>query len=281
MPLLDRAPSRRKLVGLVAAVILVAAVGGWQLSRSASHHATTSTGQSGTGPAPAGALGAVDWIAPVLQPDGSVTVFADIDATPNYCLVDGVPRLTATAEETASTVKITVWAYRPASSSTTPGGSSAGCRPITRPAVPVSTAPLHQSLGSRALTDAKTGHRHPVLVASGVPAPRFVPAGYSQPILSWDESAPDLVTRSYSGPNGQNLLIERRPLPDQPMYDEQVLGRGTVLGHSARIVQSGNFADTVCAIWVDPAHVWWVCSQGQPKAALNPASLLRIGDSLR
>jgi len=35
-----------------------------------------------------------------------------------------------------------------------------------------------------------------------------------------------------------------------------------------------------CAIWSDPQHVWWVCSQGQPAAALNPAVLLRIGNSL-
>lgn len=276
-----RAPSWRQLVGLVAAAILVAAVVGG-CSHSGSHSAATGSGPAGTGPTPAGALGAVDWIAPVLQPDGSVTVFADIDETPNYCLVDGVPRLTATAEETDSTVKITVWAYRPAGGSATPRGSSSGaCRPITRPAVPVSTAPLHQSLGSRTLTDAKTGHRHPVLIASEVAAPRFVPGGYSQPILSWDESSPDLVTRSYSGPNGQSLLIERRPLPDQPVYDEQVLARGTVLGHVARVVQTGNFADNVCAIWSDPKHVWWVCSQGQPKAALKPASLLRVGNSLR
>ncbi|HEU5270831.1 MAG TPA: hypothetical protein VFU36_12970, partial [Jatrophihabitans sp.] len=137
-----------------------------------------------------------------------------------------------------------------------------------------------QPLGSRTLTDAKTGRRHPVLVAGTVPAPGFVPAGYSQPVLSWDESSPDLVTRSYSGPNDQSLLIERRPLPDQPLYDEHVLTHGTVLGRSARVAQTGNFSDNVCAIWSDPQHVWWVCSNGQPTAALSPATLLRIGNSL-
>jgi hypothetical protein len=273
MPDLGRAPTRRQLAGLAAAVILVAGVGSWQLSRSGSRqHA----GKSATPSTPAGALGAVDWTAPVLQPDGSVTVFADVDATPNYCLADGVPRLTATAEDSGSTVKITVWAFRPAAASSS-GGT---CRQITRPVVPVSTAPLGQPLGSRTLTDTKTGHTHPVLTASSVPAPGFVPAGYGQPILSWDETAPDLVTRSYSGPDGQSLLIERRPLPDQPLYDEKRLAGGTVLGRPARVVQSGNFTDNVCAIWADPQHVWWVCSNGQPAAAINPATLLRIGNSL-
>ena len=279
MPDLRRAPSRRQLAGLAAAVILVAGVGSWELSRSGSHHATTS--QAETGQPPPGALGAVDWTAPVLQPDGSVTVFANINATPNYCLADGVPRLTATAEDTGSTVKITVWAFKPASSTATAtAGSSAACRPITRPVQPVSTAPLHPSLGSRTLTDAKTGHRHPVLVASTVPVPSYVPPGYGQPILSWDETLPDLTTRSYSGPAGQSLLIERRPLPDQPLYNEKVLARGTVLGRPARVAQTGNFSDNVCAIWSDPQHVWWVCSNGSPQAALSPAQLLRIGNSL-
>lgn len=280
MPDLGRAPSRRQLAGLAVAVILVAAVGSWQLSRSGSRHDATATARVTLGTAPAGALGAVDWIAPVLQPDGSITVFANVDATPNYCLADGVPRLTAAAEETGSTVQLTVWAFKPiggpASSS-----SSAACRPITRAPVPVTTAPLRQPLGSRALTDAKTGHRHPVLVASSVPAPGFVPAGYGQPTLSWDESMPDLVTRSYQASNGQSLLIERRSLPDQPLYNEQVLDRGTVLGRPARVAQSGGFDDQVCAIWSDQQHVWWVCSNGGPKAALGPAVLLRIGNSLR
>jgi hypothetical protein len=274
MPDLGRAPTRRQLAGLAAAVILVAGVGSWQLSRSGSRHDAAKSATPGS--TPAGALGAVDWTAPVLQPDGSITVFADVTATPNYCLADGVPRLTAAAENSGSTVKITVWAFRPAPASS----SSASCRPVSRPVVPVSTAPLGQPLGSRTLTDTKTGRTHPVLTASSVPAPGFVPAGYGQPILSWDETAPDLVTRSYSGPNGQSLLIERRPLPDQPLYNEKVLASGSVLGHAARVVQSGSFADNVCAIWSDPQHVWWVCSNGQPAAAVNPATLLRIGNSL-
>jgi hypothetical protein len=284
MPDLGRAPSRRQIVGMAVAVVLVAGVGSWQLSRSGSRHSANATGQPA---APAGALGAVDWTAPVLQPDGSVTVYADVDATPNYCLADGVPRLTATATDSGREVRITVWAFRPVNSassssaaSSSAASSSASCRPITRPVVPVSTAPLGRPLGSRTLTDTKTGRSHSVLTASSVPAPGFVPAGYGQPELSWDESAPDLVTRSYTGPNGQSVLIERRPLPDQPMFDEKRLASGSVLGHPARVVQSGNFADNVCAIWSDPAHVWWVCSNGEPAAALTPATLLRIGNSL-
>lgn len=280
MPDLGRAPSRRQLAGLAVAVILVAAVGSWQLSRSGARHDASATARARLGTAPAGALGAVDWTAPVLQPDGSITVFANVDATPSYCLADGVPRLTAAAEESGSTVQLTVWAFKPTGGPAS-SSSSAACRPITRPPVPVTTAPLRQPLGSRALTDAKTGHRHPVLVASSVPSPGFVPAGYGQPTLSWDESLPDVVTRSYQANNGQSLLIERRSLPDQPLYNEQVLDRGTVLGRPTRVAQSGGFDDQVCAIWSDQHYVWWVCSNGGPKAALAPAVLLRIGNSLR
>ncbi len=279
MPDLGRVPSRRQLAGLAVAVVLVAGVGSWQLSRSGSHQGKPA--QAGTGQAPAGALGAIDWADAVAEPDGSVTVFADVNATPNYCLANGVPRLTAVADETGSVVKITVWAFPSDSSSASANASgSPACRPVTRPSVPVSTAPLHQPLGSRTLTDAKTGHRHQPLLASSVLTPGYVPPGYGQPVLSWDETLPDVNTRSYTGPNGQSLLVERRPLPDQPLYNEKVLARGTVLGRPARVAQTGTFSDNVCAIWSDPQHVWWVCSNGEPQAALSPATLLRIGNSL-
>ena len=261
-------------------VALVLAVSGCQHGGSGGHGSASSARVT---PAhkPAGALGALDWTAPVLQPDGSVTVFADVDATPNYCIIDGLPQLTADTEETGQTVTVTVWALPPAPAAATPHPKRSGpCPTVGHAPVPVSTGPLRQPLGSRALLDASTGHRHPALTASTVATPGYVPAGYSQPVLSWDESSPDLITRSYQGANGQSLLIERRPLPDQPMYAEQLLAHGTVLGRPARVVQSGNFDDNVCAIWTDAQHVWWVCSNGQPRAALSPATLLRIGNSL-
>ena len=136
--------------------------------------------------------------------------------------------------------------------------------------VPV-TVRLSQPLGQRSLVDGSTGHQHPVLDAAGVPTPSYLPPGYGQMTLSWDETQADIVSRSYqrlpraADGNDQSLLIERRPLPDQPLYNEQVLARGTVLGRPARVAQSRNFDDEVCAIWSDQQHAWWVCSMGGPE----------------
>jgi len=232
-----------------------------------------------TASAPPGSLGVVDWTAPVLDHGGAITVYADVNATPNYCLADGLPRLqTAVAADTGS-VTITVTAYRPASATrTTPPGDA--CASLGHVPVPV-TARLTQPLGSRALVDAATGRRHPVLDADSMPDAGYLPAGYREQPLTWDESSPDVVTRDFAGPGGQSLILERRPLPDQPMYNEQVLARGLVLGHPARVAETRNFPDNVCAMWSDAQHVWWVCSQGDPRAALSPAVLLRIGNSVR
>lgn len=278
MPGIGRMRLGRRATVLVAALVLAVTASGCHgksggQGSAAAPHVTL-------GHAPAGSLGALDWTAPVLQADGSVTVFADVDATPKYCIIDGLPELTTAVDETGQAVKVTVWAAPPQPSATPRPRRSGPCPTVGHAPVPVNTGPLQQPLGSRALLDASTGHKHPVLTASSIPAPGFVPAGYSQPVLSWDESSPDLVTRSYQGSNGQSLLIEQRPLPDQPLYNERVLAHGTVLGQPARVAQTGNFSDNVCAIWSDPHHVWWVCSQGQPAAALSPAVLLRVGNSL-
>jgi len=281
MPGIGRMRFGRRPAVLVAALVLVVTAGGCQHGKSGSDQQGTAAAAHVTlGHPPAGSLGALDWTAPVLQADGSITVFADVDATPKICIIDGLPQLTTAVNETDQAVTVTVWAAPPPPSATPHPRRTGGCPTVGRAPVPISTGPLHQPLGSRSLVDASTGHKHPVLTASTIPTPGFVPAGYGQPVLSWDETSPELVTRSYTGPNGQSLLIEQRPLPDQPLYNERVLAHGTVLGKPARVAQTGNFSDNVCAIWADAHHVWWVCSQGQPAAALSPAVLLQVGNSL-
>ncbi|HTZ43638.1 MAG TPA: hypothetical protein VMB79_07225 [Jatrophihabitans sp.] len=272
-------PARRRRLALFAALavlaVLVVAIAGWQLGRSGHNDAGSGAAATHpTPPAPPGSLGIVDWIAPVLEHDGAVTVYADVDATPDYCLTSGVPRLESAAVENGNQVTITVTAYRPAKVTT-----SKACASIGHAPVPVTTR-LAKPLGSRTLVDAATGQRHPVLAADSMPDAGYLPTGYREQPLTWDESNPDIVTRDFTGPNGQSLLLERRPLPDQPLYNELVLDRGTVLGHPARVAKTRNFDDNVCAIWTDAHHVWWACSQGSPRAALSPAVLLRIGNSV-
>jgi len=267
---------RWSLAVLASLVLFTAGCGG-----SGHGHATSSNTATAspirthaTPPAPPGSLGVIDWTAPVLEPDGAITVYADVDATPNYCLTDGVPRLQPAVAENAGQLTVTVTAYRPANR---PSGKA--CSSIGHAPVPV-TVRSTQPLGSRTLVDAATGRRHPVLAAASMPDAGYLPAGYREQPLTWDENSPDIVTRDFAGPSGQSLILERRPLPDQPMYNEQVLARGPVLGHPARVAQTRNFPDNVCAMWSDAQHVWWVCSQGGPRAALSPAVLLRIGNSV-
>jgi hypothetical protein len=276
MPIGERLPRSRRLWSVLAIVLVAGlALVAWQARRSGPAHAADDRGVGAS-------LGTPDWIAPILQPDGrSVTVNVDVNTLSGYCLDDGLPALTPKVTETSATVRIQVRASRvkPASSGNT-------CSSVGHIPVPL-TVRLSRPLDQRSLVDAATGHRHQVLDAAGVLTPSYLPPGYGQMALGWDETQADIVSRSYqrlpraADGNDQSLLIERRPLPDQPLYNEQVLARGTVLGRAARVAKTGNFDDEVCAIWSDQQHVWWVCSLGSPKAALDPAQLLRIGNSIR
>ena len=276
MPIGDRLPRSRRLWSVLAIVLVVGvALVAWQARRSGPAHAADDQRAGAS-------LGTPDWTAPVLQPDGrSVTVNVDVNKLSDYCLDDGVPTLTPKVSETSATVRIQVRASRVKPATARNACSSAGHAPVPL------TVRLSRPLDQRSLVDGATGHRHQVLDAAGVPSPSYLPPDYGQMTLSWDETQPDIVSRSYqrlpqaADGNDQSLLIERRPLPDQPLYNEQVLTRGTVLGQPARVAQTRNFDDEVCAIWSDQQHVWWVCSLGGPKAALDPAQLLRIGNSIR
>src|SRR4051794_9287941 len=257
MPIDGRLPRSRRLWSVLA-IVLVAGMAplAWQARRSGPVHAAD--GQRG-----AASLGTPEWTAPILQPDGrSVTVNVDVNKLSGYCLDDGLPTLTPSVTETSGTVRIEVRAAR-----AKPATSGHVCSSVGHIPVPV-TVRLSRPLDQRNLVDGATGHRHPVLDAAGVPTPSYLPPGYGQMSLSWDETQPDIVSRSYqrlprpANGNDQSLLIERRPLPDQPLYNEQVLARGTVLGRPARVTKARNFDDEVCAVWTDQQHVWWVCSLG-------------------
>jgi hypothetical protein len=243
-------------------------------------------------PAPAGAvagqqpgslLATVHWDGPVLLPGGrSIQVYADVMHLPdNYCLAARLPTLRSAVTENTTSVTIQVRAYRP--SPAPPTGNA--CFASGHIPVPV-IAQLQQPLGRRALKDA-TGATVPVLDATTVPTPTYLPPGYRQTAFGGTPTTGSF--RNYErvpwpAPGvQQEVHINQRLQPRQPLYEEQELARGTVLGHPARVVQSGGkVAVQRCVTWADQPYIWSICSFGGGYPPdVSTTQLLRIANSLR
>lgn len=226
-------------------------------------------------------LATVHWDGAVLLPGGrSIQVDADVMHLPDYCLSAGLPTLRPTVSETATSVTIRVRAYRP----NPPPPSSDACAASGHVPVPV-TAQLRQPLGRRTLVDAD-GRPEPVLDAATVPTPSYVPAGYRQTALGGSPTTGSF--RNYerfpwpADGSELELLIHQQLPPLRPLPEEQELARGTVLGHPARVVQSGgNIAVQRCVTWSDRPYVWSICTAGGSRPDVSTAQLLRIANSLR
>jgi hypothetical protein len=257
---------------LVIPLVTVVAVQGPQRSPTATH-------------AP-GFLGRVDWSSAVLQIDGrTVTVAAEVDRTPNYCLDFGVPALHGVVSETARRVTITVQAFRPIHPSPTPSvppGAVLGCSAVGHRPVQVSVA-LGQPLGNRTLIDSTTGTRHRVFEASSLPAPSYLPAGYVDQGISWREDiSQSQVLHDYIAPGGELRVV--RGHGDTTPPDQQMVTTGTVLGHPAQVTRNSYPPIRSCVVWNDPEYSWAICSVEPPgarRAPLGAADLLRIGNSMR
>ncbi|HEU5271768.1 MAG TPA: hypothetical protein VFU36_17735 [Jatrophihabitans sp.] len=230
---------------------------------------------------PGSLLATVYWDGPVLLPDGrSIQVSADVMHLPDYCVGAGLPALRPTVSETATSVTIRVRAYRPDQAPP----SADACAASGHEPVPV-IARLRQPLGRRTLMDAN-GRSVPVLDAATVPTPHYLPAGYRQIALGGSPATGSF--RNYERfprpADGSELVlhIDQLRSPFHPLFEEQELARGTVLGHPARVVQSGGkVAVQRCVTWSDQPYVWSVCSFGGNLPDLSTAQLLRIANSLR
>lgn len=234
-----------------------------------------------------GYLGNIDWADAVLLADGrTMTISADINHTPEICLDYGLPNTRAVVSETATAVTITVQAFRPSHPSPTPSvqpGSVLGCSAVGYLAPPL-TIRLSQPLGSRTLIDATTGHHHPVLRASTLLTPTYLPAGYVDQGIQWHEELQQpQVLHDYTGPGVELRVV--RGYGFRAESDQQTLGTGTVLGHPAKVIQNTNLPGRICVLWDDPEYSWSICSDshtpGARRAPLDAAELLRIGNSMR
>jgi hypothetical protein len=231
---------------------------------------------------PTGLLGGVEWSLPILQRDGkAVTVAVNINHV--SCVAHGTPILRGVAAETATTVAITVRAYALGPPPSVPPGSLLGCNMPLHAPVPL-TVTLKQPLGDRTLIDATTGTPQPLtLAASTVPAPSYLPAGYVDQGVRWQDDFlphPSQALHDYAGPDGELHLVRgRRSIPFSP-YDPLLI-TAEVLGHPARLVK-GSSSGT-CLTWRDSEYWWAVCSVGSAGGAgpLGDGELHRIGNSIR
>jgi hypothetical protein len=258
--------------------------------RSPAPAATRPTGShpspSTTHSQPTGMLGGVEWSSPVVQSDGkTITVAVNVNRTPDLCLDYGLPVLRGVVSETATTVSVTVQAFPPSNAVPRPTpapGTVLGCSAIGHPPVPLSVK-LDQPLGNRSLIDGTTDTSQPMLKASTVPAPTYLPAGYVDRGFRWQDATspnPNQALHDYSGPDGELQVVRGRgPDPFSP-YDPLMI-IGEVLGHPARLV-NGSPSGT-CLTWRDSEYWWAVCSVGSAGGAgpLGDGELHRIGNSIR
>lgn len=142
----------------------------------------------------------------------------------------GVVRLTLTATEIRSTVRLRSVGY-------SWPGSGVACFPPA-PHVHASIR-LRTPLGGRALVDAATGHRVPVITATSLAQPGWLPAGargpQNSPVEGW--------TRTYNFPTrndrGLLLIVENpRSFANPQEFSAQLgqLTHLTVAGHPATLL---------------------------------------------
>lgn len=231
---------------------------------------------------PSDLLGDVPWSLPILQTDGkAVTIAVNVNRV--ECATAGSPILRGVESETATTVTITVKAYRSGPLPSVPPGTVLGCNMPSHLPVPL-TVTLKQPLGDRALIDAATGIRQPLtLAASTVPAPSYLPAGYVDRGFRWQDvffPHPTQALHEYTGPGPELDLVRGH---GHPMYStgDRTLGTGYVLGHPAKLLRSDAFgADGTCLDWSDSEYWWSLCSRSDT-SPLSASELLRIGNSIR
>lgn len=251
------------------AIPLVTVVGISGTHRSATH--------------PAGYLGDLDWIGAVLQTEPSVlTIAVDVNAAP-YCLDKGLLDVRPVVSETATRVTIRAQAFRPSHSSPTPSASPGTVRVCASGGYPPRsvTVRLERPLGTRSLLDAKTGIRHPVLEASTLLTPSWLPADYVDLGFRWRSDSPLAVEHQYDGPGG--VLRVARGEKTLAWSGEKVLTTATVLGHPARVFTYPTALRVRCVAWDDSEYSWSICSDGvePPQVSLSTEDVLRVAKSMR
>jgi hypothetical protein len=287
---------------ILAAVLLLAVPLVTLLLRPDSRHASpggTSSPASSSSPAPkpgSRLLGLVPWtgVAVSQGQDGrSVSVWVDIDRTPNWCMTTLLPVLQASAVEQPSRITIEVRAYEPPGYQppTVAPGTVLGCAGVGHRPVPL-LVHLSAPIAGRSLLDAATGQSHALQQAAQMPSVTRLPAGYvdagSSPDLGQSSPEGDLqfgaprFNASHTYRNGNNLLALVRYQNNPPASFLQVQATGTVLGHPAQLGYGYHSPAWVCADWSASGYSWQFCSYGiGAYAPLSFPELLAAANSLR
>jgi len=226
----------------------------------------------------------------VSQPDGkSVSVFVDIDKTPNKeCFVD-FPVLQASVVETGSRITIRVQAYQPPDfvEPTAAPGTALGCSAVGHLPVPL-LVNLGGPIAGRSLVDASTGKTYQPAQAADLPALTNPPTGYHDTGSSPAQAPYQLrgvAQRSYRN-GGRMLILIRSPLGSQTVYPiRRVETTGTVLGQPAKVgTLEASDNRYRCGAWSDPSYGWQLCSidlEPLPSDLLSATELLTLANGIR
>lgn len=263
---------------LIAAVLLLAIPLITVLSLH--HHARSAPAVA---PVPKGTpVGTVTWKDAVLQDDGTITVLATYPGSDfcKYAINLGV----VASDFSAETITITVTEYQngPAKLSSVemdacspPGGSLKSSNEVE-----TATIRLSQPLGNRSLIDAEDGTQHQVLDAKAIPKVGYVPPGYNNTSVSWDEPNAGSAVRSYSSAKADFTIVRTKYVAndDNSDWDLPAKSTGTVLGHPAKYANWGGSYVT----WLDSGDVWSVTSRVYDGVVgyLSEAELFKIANSL-
>lgn len=142
------------------------------------------------------------------------------------------------------------------------------------------TVTLSTPLAGRALTDGSGGGRHAALDLDTIPMPSYLPTGYRQSALGWDDVS-GAVSRTYADGDTQ-LIVDLGHQPFGSGDQEQVLATATVSGRPAKVVQDRGFDDNHRIAWQFDDDQWIRLQSVDPNNhPLDPDTLIRIARSVR
>jgi hypothetical protein len=172
-------------------------------------------------------------------------------------------------EQTSAHVVIAVGRYGPAPQVP----DELDCAAIGGPPYQLEVA-LDAPLGTRELVDEAAGPVQPYSEAQ-LPEPA-VPDGYSGGRLQVSDG---FLGRVWQGPEQQELRLDRRDARAERGHDVVVL-ETTVHGRPAFVSGSAGFDDSLCLVWSEAGEGFWLCSSGNPVAALDAETLIGTAESM-
>jgi hypothetical protein len=283
--MLEQATSRpnhhRWLLAAVAAVLLlvvpVATV--LVLHRSRSADQPGNRAPKPTGSVTERSLGTTPWNDARLMADGS-TVAVEVSMKVPCGQPIPFPRASV-IRTTPTTITITTTLYLRSDAPLVRSAPGFGCSNSPDGIIGATATVKLANLTGRHLIDGSTGQQHQFLDIRSVASPTFVPRGFVDDGVYWDETRfaqqPD-VQHSYH--NGQGTLTIDRltfrdPVGDQPIGETEV---GPIHGHTGQWMAGlGQLS------WLQGDYVWTISQvayNGTGKVQLDLKTVLKIANSL-